>query len=158
MSPLWCVAECYGLEHSLYQHYSTFVRASVRAASVAACSARCHEAAYCNTFSYTADTSSSPNCLLSALLRAELSVSGDLVSAPSWAVYRYHDHVMSRYVPSCHAVQPRPWPGLQLLQRGRAGGAASSAAVPPRGEAGRGVLHLRGQVRNDHLCTISSNI
>ena len=69
---------------------------------MAACSARCHEAAYCNTFSYTADPSSSPNCLLSALLRAELSVSGDLVSAPSWAVYRYHDHVMSRYVTICH--------------------------------------------------------
>ena len=131
------------------------MRASVRAASLAACSARCHEAAYCNTFSYTADTaSSSPNCLLSALLRAELSVSGDLVSAPSWAVYRYHDpailcHVMSRYVTLCHAVQPRPWPGLQLLQRGRAG--ASSAAVPPRGEAGRGVLHVRGQVRHKYL-------
>ena len=154
MSPLCHVAECYGLEHSLYQHYSSFVRASVRAASVAACSARCHEAAYCNTFSYTADTSSSPNCLLSALLRAELSVSGDLVSAPSWAVYRYH--VLSRYVTLCHAVQPRPWPGLQLLQRGRAGGAASSAAVPPRGEAGRGVLHLRGQVRHDYLYLVIS--
>ena len=46
-------------------------------------------------------------------------------------------------------MQPRPWPGLQLLQRGRAG--ASSAAVPPRGEAGRGVLHVRGQVRHKYL-------
>ena len=57
-------------------------------------------------------------------------------------------HVVSRHVTLCHAVQPRPWAGLQLLQCGRAGGAASSAAVPPRGEAGRGVLHLRGQVRH----------
>ena len=60
-------------------------------------------------------------------------------------------NVMSHHVTLCHAVQPRPWPGLQLLQRGRAGAAASSAAVPPRGEAGRGVLHVRGQVRHKYL-------
>ena len=129
MPPLCCVAECYGLEHSLYQHYSSFVRASVRAASLAACSARCHEAAYCNTFSYTPDTaSSSPNCLLSALLRAELSVSGDLVSAPSWAVYRYT--IMSRYVTLCHTMSR--YVTLCSLAPGQGSSCSSVAGPGPR--------------------------
>ena len=104
------------------------MRASVRAASLAACSARCHEAAYCNTFSYTADASSSPNCLLSALLRAELSVSGDLVSAPSWAVYRYT--IMSRYVTLCHTMSR--YVTLCSLAPGQGSSCSSVAGPGPR--------------------------
>ena len=77
----------------MYKHYSALVRDRLTAGSLESCSARCHSQAYCNTFSY-GDTSYSQsysqagdNCLLSATLRTDLSVSTDLVSDAYWAVY-----------------------------------------------------------------------
>ena len=82
-------SECYQLEHSLYKHYSSLGSSvtSQRARSLEACSAQCHQMARCETFSYGDAVYSGANCLLSDQQGAEISVSGDLVSDPGWAVY-----------------------------------------------------------------------